>query len=190
MVSRSRCSSVKKFGVEASISMTPMTRFLMMSGIASSERTPTGPSMKFGISRTSLTRTGSRLAAASPVTPWPTFTDPLCKFWRMTYLEAYTKILCFLIQQENGKYFVVKHFANEFRDTTQQCVEVERRVNDVGHLQQEGIHTGRSAWLCGRVHSETDHDNSRQLIQREGDALGPALILTLPPEHLSTADCR
>ncbi len=114
-----------------------MTLFFAMSGTASSERTPGAELMKFSSAATSLTSTGSRVCTALSGHALPDLdADALGDFRRMPHLEADAQLLRLLIQQQDGKDFVVDEALQHLRHTLQQGVQVERGVDRIGDLQQ------------------------------------------------------
>ena len=122
--------------------MTPMRRFLTMSGIASSERT-FGQSFDVEIRER---RIGDEhgLAGGSgavPVTPWPTAdAQALGNLGRITHLKTDVEFLARLVEQQDGEDFVVDDLADEFGDAAKRGFEIERGVDDVRHFEQQGFH--------------------------------------------------
>src|SRR6185369_5138199 len=71
----------------------------------------------------------------------------------MSHLETHAEVLSLFVEKKYGEDLVIDHPADEFRDSTQQCVEVERRIDDVSYLQQQRIDPSRVGRLRSRIHS-------------------------------------
>ena len=87
-------------------------------------------------------------AAGNPLAYF--YPNALGYFGRVSDLEAHIQFLPLLVEQENGEDFVVDDLADEFGDATESSFEIERSVNDVGHLEQKRLRLGRAARRCGR----------------------------------------
>ncbi len=139
-VSRRLCSSVNAPGWPASTSITPMTLFLAMSGTASSDRTP-------GVKLITLSSAAQvvdqhRLAglhrASGDALP-DLDADALRHLGRMSHLKPHPQLLRFLVQQQDGKDFVIDKALQHLRYALQQCVQVKRGVDRIGDLQQVAV---------------------------------------------------
>ena len=73
--------------------------------------------------------------------------DAVGHFGRMTDLEAYAQLLGFFVQQQDGENFVIDNLLQHLGHALQQSVQVERRVDRIGHLQQVGIESRSSGRL-------------------------------------------
>ena len=67
--------------------------------------------------------------------------DALGHLGRMTHLEADAQLVGFLVQQQDGKDFVVDNLLQHLGYALQQGIQVERGVDRVGHFEQVGIET-------------------------------------------------
>jgi hypothetical protein len=74
--------------------------------------------------------------------------DALGNLGRMADLKSYAQLLGFLVQQQDGKDFIVDNLLQHLGHALQQSVQVERGVDRVGDLKQVRIERRMNRRLC------------------------------------------
>ena len=139
-VNRRLCSSVKRPASCASRFSTPMTRFLTISGTASSERTSVNDRDVFGMLGNVIHQDGfTPLRRHSGDALADLDLDSLGDFTRVSNLKADAQVLGLFVHQQDGKDFVVDDFAHQFGHAAQRGVQIEGGVDHVRHFKQKRL---------------------------------------------------
>ena len=80
-------------------------------------------------------------------------------FGRIPDVETKIQLLTLLIQQQDGKNFVVDDFTHEFRHPLECGFKVERGIHHVGDFKQEGLHLGGEFSFRGGSRHKLHHSS-------------------------------
>src|SRR5207302_8263498 len=82
--------------------------------------------------------------------------SPFGKFRRIANLKPEAHFLRLLVEQQDGKNFVVDDLADDFSNPAQRGVEVQRRSEHVGDIEQQRLGRGWVRFGNHRTHAGND----------------------------------